>query len=89
MICNINNYIDSDEIDRVWYWSYKDVKLYYDIGEDIKCKVLEMSFKSKNEISSLSKVDDLQEKIEFSFENIMDVICTVNQEGLGPIKWWK
>jgi len=49
-----------------------------------------MNFKSKTEITSLSKNDDLtaHEKLEFSYEHLMEVICSVNQEGLGPSKWW-
>lgn len=74
----------------MWFWCYKDVKLYYDIGEDIKCSVLELNFKSKNEVATLANCENLnsQDKVEYNFENIMEVICSVGQEGLGPIKWW-
>jgi DNA-directed RNA polymerase subunit E'/Rpb7 len=33
--------------------------------------------------------DFLASKTSISFENIIEVVGTFNQEGLGPIKWWQ
>ena len=91
-----------DDNERIWFWNYDDFKLYYDIGEEVRLKVLQVSFKSSQEISKLiliatPNVDNLnptvleQEEVKkekITNDMIMEILCTFNQEGLGPLKWW-
>lgn len=87
----------SDEADKIWYWNYNDFKLYYDTAEEVRLKVLDISYKSTNEIASYinnNKTADfnsdfLANKTNIAFENVIEVVGTFNQEGLGPVKWWQ
>lgn len=55
-----------------------------------------MSYKTTNEIakyinnnkSSDLNTEFLANKTSIAYENIIEVVGTFNQEGLGPIKWW-
>lgn len=40
-------------------------------------------------MSQQSEIDGDIEKKVFTTDMIMNVLCTFNQEGLGPIKWWE
>lgn len=89
----------SDYVERetVWYWIYdNNYKLFYDLGEDVRMKVIDVAFKSKNDLNKLLTKNSMT---EFYDENqgsnaitrdmIMEVYCSFNEEGLGPLKWWK
>ncbi len=61
-------------------------------------KVLEVKFKSSQEINrgTISQEPNEidieyipQEKTPVTIDMIMNVICSLNQEGLGPVKWWE
>jgi DNA-directed RNA polymerase subunit E'/Rpb7 len=88
----------SDERENVWYWLYDEsYNLFYDIGEEVRLKVLDVNFKTKNELNKISgkqnanvEILDTEDKqIEvFSLDMIMEINCSFNQEGLGPLKWW-
>ena len=65
-------------------------------------KVIEVSFKTSQEISRMVNINvenpnpntgDLlieePKKEKLTADQIMEVLCTFNQEGLGPLKWWK
>ena len=36
-----------------------------------------------------AKEQDESEVIELTKDMIMEVTCTMSEEGLGPLKWWK
>lgn len=103
-----NNY---DENENVWYWSYNKSNYYYDVGEEVCVKVIDLQFKTKTDITSIinrnieieknqnnlmkvegengTKEQDENEVIELTKDMIMEVTCTMSEEGLGPLKWWK
>jgi len=86
-----------DHNEEVWYWHYNNTKLYYDVGESVRLKVIELTFKNSGEINKIvtenkeinTKICEESKKISLTADNIMEVLCTFNQEGLGPIKWWQ
>ena len=95
MICKLKKIkLYSDENDRIWFWYYNDFKLYYDILEEVRIKILDVKYKNTNEISqNINNIPDinsefLMTKTVLKLENVMDVVGTFNQEGLGPLKWW-
>jgi DNA-directed RNA polymerase subunit E'/Rpb7 len=62
------------ETENVWFWEYNGHKLYYDIDEEVRVKIVEVLFNKPN--------------AEDPKGLIMEVVGVFNQEGLGPIKWW-
>ena len=48
---------------------------------------------NKNEIENLKKenssMDVVSEIEDLTKDMIMQIYCSFNEEGLGPIKWWK
>lgn len=64
-------------------------------------KVIEVSFKTTQEISKLNQnlldqkevvtmeVVNENNKEKITTDMIMEILCTFNQEGLGPLKWWQ
>jgi hypothetical protein len=36
-----------------------------------------------------NEIEIVQEKTPITKDMIMNVICSLNQEGLGPVKWWE
>ena len=86
-----------NEEEKVWFWSYGNNNYFYDKGEKCRMKVLNVKFKSKVEISKIIKNDnenienedfDNEKNNNLNKEDIMQIYCTFNEEGLGPIKWW-
>ena len=76
-----------NEEEKVWFWSYGNNNYFYDKGEKCRMKVLNVKFKSKVEISKIIKNDN-EKNNNLNKEDIMQIYCTFNEEGLGPIKWW-
>ena len=86
-----------NEEEKVWFWSYGNNNYFYDKGEKCRMKVLNVKFKSKVEISKIIKNEndnlenenlDNEKNTNLNKEDIMQIYCTFNEEGLGPIKWW-
>jgi DNA-directed RNA polymerase subunit E'/Rpb7 len=89
-----------EQPDNIWVWNYNDYKLYYDIGEDVRLKVIQVNFNSikTSEFGLKPEVDPKEPNDEgnimslankqLSIDSVMEILCTFNQEGLGPIKWW-
>ena len=63
--------------------------------------MIELSFKTSQEISKIisSNSPEVQnaavlpefeepKKDKITTDMIMEILCTFNQEGLGPLKWW-
>ncbi len=68
----------------------------------MRLKVIEVSFRTSQEISKILStlntenqntlnegIIDETKKEKLTSDMIMEVLCTFNQEGLGPIKWWE
>lgn len=81
-----------DENDKVWYWKYSDHNLYYDKGEEVRLKVIEVNFKKKeikiNEIDTSNQESIVVPQQEIGLDQVIEILCCVNIEGLGPLKWW-
>jgi hypothetical protein len=68
-------------------------------------KVIEVNYKTSNELSNLvanlnanniSKSENIeglmtQETVKenITIDMVMNVLCSMGQEGLGPLQWWK
>lgn len=88
----------SDDHDSVWCWNYEEHKLFYDLGEDVKLKIVEVKFRSPKELNKLINVanpvaleqkEELRvSKGEITTDIAMEIVGSFNQEGLGPTKWW-
>jgi DNA-directed RNA polymerase subunit E'/Rpb7 len=85
--------------EKLWFWSYDGKYYYYEKNAKCRIKVLDVNFRSGKEISKLIN-DIMAEKNEGEIkeedlinslqrEDIMEIYCTMSQEGLGPIKWWE
>jgi DNA-directed RNA polymerase subunit E'/Rpb7 len=97
--------INSKRQEGVWYWSYDGYQLYYDIGEEVRMKVIESNYKTSNELSSMFTnanpinmtkqenidaiiaQDNIKENV--TIDMVMNILCSMAQEGLGPLQWWK
>ena len=62
----------------------------------MRLKIIETKYKSTNEISKNlntqntdMNIDPMSKRMNLSFDNVLDVIGSFGQEGLGPIKWWQ
>lgn len=86
--------------EHLWFWSYNDKNFFYDKKLKCKLKVLDVCFKSENEISKIIKEKMLEEDEDSQIteqdlrnalkkEDYMEIYCSMSQEGLGPIKWWE
>jgi DNA-directed RNA polymerase subunit E'/Rpb7 len=85
--------------EKLWFWSYDGKNYYYEKNAKCRIKVLVVNFKSGKDISKLindmmaeenedkNKEQDLINSLQR--EDIMEIYCTMSQEGLGPIKWWE
>ena len=85
--------------EKLWFWSYDGKNYYYEKNAKCRIKVLDVNFRSGKEISNLindimaeenegeNKEEDLIKSLQR--EDIMEIFCTMSQEGLGPIKWWE
>jgi len=69
------------------------------MGEEVRLKVVEVIFKTSQEISKMvSNMNNTETQIEgyvdetkkekLTADMVMEILCTFNQEGLGPLKWW-
>jgi len=84
--------------EKLWFWSYDGKNYYYEKNAKCRLKVLDVNFKSGKDISKLinDKMAEGNEEIKeetiiksLQREDIMEIYCTMSQEGLGPIKWWE
>ena len=89
----------------MWYWNYDGYQLYYDIGEEVRMKVIEANYKTSNEINNIianmnvcnmAKSENIegimnQESLKenLTIDMVMNILCSMGQEGLGPLQWWK
>ena len=108
--CRIVTFIlisNSKRQEGVWYWSYDGYQLYYDIGEEVRMKVIEANYKTSNELSNIlansnasannmTKPESIEAAItqdnakeNITIDMVMNILCSMAQEGLGPLQWWK
>ena len=89
--------------EKLWFWSYDGKNYYYEKNAKCRLKVLGTNFNGEKEIHK--KINDkimeannednnvvINEKDllnNLNKEDIMEIFCSMSQEGLGPIKWWE
>ena len=85
--------------EKLWFWSYNGKTFYYEKNLKCRLQVLDVCFKDGKEIAKIVNdklneennenitEDDLINSLER--EDIMEIYCSMSQEGLGPIKWWE
>jgi DNA-directed RNA polymerase subunit E'/Rpb7 len=85
--------------EKLWFWSYDGKNYYYEKNEKCRVKVLDVNFKSGKDYSKFindKMAEENEDKVNeediinsLQLEDIMEIYCTMSQEGLGPIKWWE
>ena len=85
--------------EKLWFWSYENNNYYYEKGTKCRLKVLGINFKNRKDIAKMindkmveENGEDIdEEKIMNSLqrEDIMEIYCSMAQEGLGPVQWWE
>ena len=85
--------------EKLWFWSYEDKNYYYEKNAKCRLKVLDTCFKNQKDIAKAisEKVaeendDEITEEQLMNLlkkEDFMEIYCSMNQEGLGPVKWWE
>ena len=85
--------------EKLWFWSYEGKNYYYEKGARCSLKVLGTNYRNRKDI--LKMINDKmveengeeidEEKIMNSLqkEDIMEIYCSMAQEGLGPVIWWE
>ena len=85
--------------EKLWFWSYEGKNYYYEKGARCRLKVLGTNYRNRKDI--LKMINDKmveengeeidEEKIMNSLqkEDIMEIYCSMAQEGLGPVIWWE
>ena len=85
--------------EKLWFWSYDMKNFYYEKGAKCRLKILGINFKNRKEIMKMINDKMIEENGEepdeekmmnsLEKEDIMEIYCTMAQEGLGPIQWWE
>jgi DNA-directed RNA polymerase subunit E'/Rpb7 len=89
--------------EKLWFWSYNGKNYYYEKNEKCRLKVLYTIFnggKDFNKMINDKKMEANNEENNVAInekdiinnlkrEDIMEINCSMSQEGLGPIKWWE
>ena len=91
------NYFNKKE--KLWFWSYENKNYYYEKGAKCRLKVLGINFKNRKDITKMindkmaeengEEIDEEKIMNSLEREDIMEIYCSMSQEGLGPIKWWE
>ena len=85
--------------EKLWFWSYENKNYYYEKGSKCRLKVLGINFKNRKDITKMindkmveengEDIDEEKMMNSLEKEDIMEVYCSMAQEGLGPVKWWE
>ncbi len=85
--------------EKLWFWSYDGKNYYYEKNAKCRLKVLDICFRNEKDITKIinekmseENVEDINEEIlmnSLQKEDVMEIYCSMSQEGLGPIKWWE
>ena len=91
------NYFNKKE--KLWFWSYENKNYYYEKGAKCRLKVLGINFKNRKDITKMindkmaeengEEIDEEKIMSSLEREDIMEIYCSMAQEGLGPIQWWE
>ena len=88
--------------ETLWFWSHDGKSYYYEKNAKCRLKVIDTSFKEGKDINKM--INDIKEAAiekgdvvinendiinSLTREDIMEIYCSMSQEGLGPIKWWE
>ncbi|SBT71153.1 DNA-directed RNA polymerase III subunit RPC8, putative [Plasmodium malariae] len=66
-----------DDIEKKeWYWTYEGIKFFYTKNELIRVRILDTYFSDPNEMNKDESTPS------------MSITGTVQQDGLGLVKWW-
>eukprot|EP00357_Protocruzia_adherens_P024580 CAMPEP_0114995104 /NCGR_PEP_ID=MMETSP0216-20121206/13526_1 /TAXON_ID=223996 /ORGANISM="Protocruzia adherens, Strain Boccale" /LENGTH=200 /DNA_ID=CAMNT_0002359073 /DNA_START=77 /DNA_END=676 /DNA_ORIENTATION=+ len=82
-----------DREEELWLWKYDEHDMYYDLGEKIRVKILDVVFKEDKIVDEEDKTaaeDDegVQESVSNDeLQNPMVVYGSADEEGLGLNKW--
>lgn len=85
-------YYNSKE--KLWFWSFEGKNYYYEKGQKCRLKVIYVNFKSKKEIAEkinlqINHKEEDEKENKLQKEDIMDICCSMAEEGLGPVGWWE
>ena len=85
--------------EKLWFWSYENQNYYYEKGARCRLKVLGINYKTRKDIlkmindkmgeENIEEIDEEKMLNSLEKEDIMEIYCTMAQEGLGPVKWWE
>ena len=85
--------------EKLWFWSYENQNYYYEKGAKCRLKVLGINYKSRKDIIKMindkmveengEEIDEEKMMNSLEKEDIMEIYCSMAQEGLGPVKWWE
>ena len=85
--------------EKLWFWSYENQNYYYEKGTKCRLKVLGTNYKTRKDIlkmindkmeeENIEEVDEEKMLNSLEKEDIMEIYCTMAQEGLGPVQWWE
>ena len=85
--------------EKLWFWSYENKNYYYEKGAKCRLKVIGINFKNRKDISKMindkmaeengEEIDEEKMMNSLQREDIMEIYCSMSQEGLGPVQWWE
>ncbi|SCN12576.1 DNA-directed RNA polymerase III subunit RPC8, putative [Plasmodium malariae] len=65
-----------DNEKKEWYWTYEGIKFFYTKNELIRVRILDTYFSDPNDMNKDESTPS------------MSITGTVQQDGLGLVKWW-
>ncbi|KOB87509.1 hypothetical protein PFDG_03603 [Plasmodium falciparum Dd2] len=74
---NLKEPKEFDREKKEWYWTYEGIKFFYTKDELIRVRILDTYFSDPNEMNKDESIPS------------MSITGTVQQDGLGLVKWWK
>ena len=82
--------------EKLWFWSFEGKNYYYEKEQKCRLKVIYVNFKSKKELAKMinnklnnDTEDNEENKENFQRDDIMEIYCSMGEEGLGPVGWWE
>ena len=91
------NYFNTKE--KLWFWSFENQNYYYEKGAKCRLKVLGINYKTRKDIIKMindkmveengEEIDEEKMMNSLQKEDVMEIYCSMAQEGLGPVKWWE
>ena len=87
--------------EKLWFWSYENQNYYYEKGAKCRLKVIGINYKNRKKKKKMindkmaeengegEEIDEEKMLNSLEKEDIMEIYCSMAQEGLGPVKWWE